>query len=78
MAPTVVLHAKDDTLPLYHNAEFAARTIPGAKLVSFERGGHIVVIVEQMAVRTAVRQHILNHAPVPRLDLVFGSNSMNS
>jgi pimeloyl-ACP methyl ester carboxylesterase len=63
MAPTLVLHARDDTLQMYHNAEFAARTIPDAKLVSFEHGGHIVVVVEQATIRTAVRQHILTHAP---------------
>lgn len=37
-APTLILHAKDDTLQLYRNAEFAAATIPRARLVSFERG----------------------------------------
>ncbi len=37
-APTLIFHAADDTLQLYHNAEFAASTIPGARLVSFDRG----------------------------------------
>ena len=32
---TLIFHATDDTLQLYHNAEFAAANIPGAKLVSF-------------------------------------------
>lgn len=61
-APTLVLHAKDDTLQLYHNAEFAAATIPNARLVSFERGGHVVMIVEQRTVRSAVQWHIVTHA----------------
>ncbi len=60
-APTLVFHATDDTLQLYHNAEFAAATIPGARLVRFERGGHLLVCVEQATIRMATQQHILNH-----------------
>lgn len=60
-APTLIFHAEDDTLQLYHNAEFAAANIPGATLRSFERGGHLLMIVEQDAIRTAVQQHILDH-----------------
>lgn len=60
-APTLIFHAVDDTLQLYHNAEFAASTIPGAKLISFERGGHVVVIVEQATIRAATQEHILTH-----------------
>ncbi|MBE7550078.1 MAG: alpha/beta hydrolase [Anaerolineales bacterium] len=61
-APTLIFHATDDTLQLYHNAEFAAATIPGAKLVSFERGGHLVMSVEQATIRTVMQQHILDHS----------------
>ncbi len=60
-APTIIFHAKDDTLQLYHNAEFAASTIPGAKLFSFDNGGHLLVSVEQPAIRSAVKKHILDH-----------------
>ena len=60
-APTLIFHAKDDTLQLYHNAEFAASTIPGARLVSFERGGHLLMIVEQSTIRTVMEKHILDH-----------------
>ncbi len=69
-APTLILHAKDDALQLFHNAEFAAATIPDARLVSFERGGHLVLAVEQTAIREAVQKHILEHAGEPnRTDL---------
>jgi len=44
-APTLIFHATDDTLQIFHNAEFAAATIPGAKLVRFERGGHLLMSV---------------------------------
>jgi pimeloyl-ACP methyl ester carboxylesterase len=59
--PTLIIHATDDTLQLYHNAEFAAATIPGARLMRFERGGHLLMAVEQAAIRAAV-QHVLKHA----------------
>ena len=60
-APTLILHATDDTLQLYHNAQFAASTIPGARLVSFQRGGHLLMSVEQSTIRTAMQKHILDH-----------------
>ena len=61
-APTLVVHATDDALQLFHNAEFAAKHIPGARLVRFERGGHLLIIVEQDAIRAQVQAHILQHA----------------
>lgn len=61
-APTLVLHAADDTLQLYRNAEFAAATIPGARLVRFASGGHLAFAVEQAEIRTIVQKHILDHA----------------
>jgi pimeloyl-ACP methyl ester carboxylesterase len=61
-APTLILHAADDMLQPYHNAEFAAATVPGARLVCFERGGHLLMAVEQAVIRAAVQKHILDHA----------------
>ncbi len=60
-APTLIFHARDDTLQLYHHAEFAAATIPGARLVSFQRGGHVLMGVEQAKIREALQKHILEH-----------------
>ena len=57
-APTLIIHAKDDLLQLYHNAEFASSTITGSDLMSYETGGHILLIVEQAAVSKAVSDHI--------------------
>jgi 2-hydroxy-6-oxonona-2,4-dienedioate hydrolase len=69
-APTLIVHAKDDLLQLYHNAEFAAATIPGARLMSFATGGHVVMVVQRDAIGAAVREHILAHSgtgtPEPR------------
>ena len=61
-APTLVIHATDDTLQLYENGAFAARTIPGARLLRFEHGGHLLIFVEQHTVRAAVQAHILRYA----------------
>ncbi len=60
-SPTLVVHAKDDTLQLYDNGAFAASHIPGAELMSFDKGGHFVVILEQDKVRPAVQAHIRRH-----------------
>jgi pimeloyl-ACP methyl ester carboxylesterase len=61
-APTLIVHATDDTLQLFHNAEYAAAYIPEARLVSFDRGGHLLLVVEQSAIQTEVRRFILAHA----------------
>lgn len=61
-APTLILHASDDALQLYRNAEYAAANIPGARLVSFERGGHLLIAVEQSAVQAEVRRFVLAHS----------------
>lgn len=61
-APTLIVHARDDLLQVYTNAEFAVSTMPGARLLSLGRGGHVVVAVEQETIRAAVHEHILSHA----------------
>jgi pimeloyl-ACP methyl ester carboxylesterase len=64
-APTLILHAADDTLQLYRNAEFAAANIPGARLVRFERGGHLILAVEQDTIRAQAQQFIRDHMDKP-------------
>jgi 2-hydroxy-6-oxonona-2,4-dienedioate hydrolase len=64
-APTLILHATDDTLQLYQNAEFAASTIPEAELVRFEKGGHLLMAIEQATLSAAIQQHILDHGTTP-------------
>jgi 2-hydroxy-6-oxonona-2,4-dienedioate hydrolase len=60
--PTLIFHAIDDTLQIYHNAEFAASTIPGAKLIRFENGGHLILGTEQTAISTILQKHILDNS----------------
>lgn len=61
-APTLIVHARDDTLQLFRNAEYAAATIPGARLVSFEHGGHVLMAVEQARIRALIDEHIQREA----------------
>jgi len=48
-APTLVLHARDDTLVPFEHAELAAATIPGARLVPMEKGGHLALMLDANA-----------------------------
>lgn len=65
-APTLILHAADDSLQLYRNAEFAATTIATARLRRFEAGGHLLMAVEQAAIRKLLQQHIASHDTAAR------------
>lgn len=60
-APTLLFHSKDDRLQLFQNAEYAAAKIPQANLVSFDRGGHLVMCTEQPIIREKLQAHILRH-----------------
>jgi 2-hydroxy-6-oxonona-2,4-dienedioate hydrolase len=44
-APTLVMHARDDTLVSFEQGEFAAQTIPGAQLIPMEIGGHLALMM---------------------------------
>jgi pimeloyl-ACP methyl ester carboxylesterase len=60
-APTLIIHARDDGLQVFRNAEYAAATIPGARLLAFDRGGHLVIAVEQTRIRAEVQAFIRGH-----------------
>ncbi len=47
VAPTLVISARDDLFNTLQAAEFAASTIPNARLVVFDTGGHLLVGHEQ-------------------------------
>jgi 2-hydroxy-6-oxonona-2,4-dienedioate hydrolase len=53
-APTLIISARDDLFNTAPAAEFAASRIPGARLVIYETGGHLLIGRED-AVRTEVR-----------------------
>lgn len=60
-APTLIVHATDDSLQPFHNAEYAAAHIPGARLVSYDRGGHLLLAVEHSAIQAEIGRFILTH-----------------
>lgn len=64
-APTLIVHAVDDTLQRYHNAEFAAAMIRGARLLPYPRGGHLLMAVAQPEIRAEIGKHIWTYANAP-------------
>lgn len=40
-APTLIIHAKDDTLQPFYYAQYSKEKIPNSKILSFEEGGHM-------------------------------------
>lgn len=56
-APTLIVAARDDGYNTLPAAEFAASKIPGAKLVIYDKGGHLLVGQED-ATRTEVRSFL--------------------
>ena len=55
--PTLVVHARDDPLAPYRSAADAASRIPGAKLVTIKRGGHLFMGRDK-EVREAIRAFV--------------------
>jgi 2-hydroxy-6-oxonona-2,4-dienedioate hydrolase len=54
--PTLVLHARDDTLVSFEQGEFVARSIPGAQFIPMEKGGHLALI---MNINASAREKVL-------------------
>lgn len=46
-APTLILHARDDGLQLFLNAECATRHIVNSRLVAFDHCSQLLLAVEQ-------------------------------
>ncbi|MDG4880410.1 alpha/beta hydrolase [Mesorhizobium sp. WSM4884] len=63
-APTIIVSARDDLFNTLPSAEFAAARIPGAKLVVYDTGGHLLVGREQ-EVRKAVRAFLEGAGVIP-------------
>lgn len=60
--PTLIFHARDDTLQLYRNAEYAKDNIAGARLVSYDQGGHLLVFTKEESIGKGLRQFITGHS----------------
>jgi pimeloyl-ACP methyl ester carboxylesterase len=55
--PTLIINARDDAMSAYGNAERAAVRIPGSRLVSFDRGGHLLLDQDE-SVRRSVAEFV--------------------
>jgi pimeloyl-ACP methyl ester carboxylesterase len=59
--PVLIVNAVDDPLSLYENAQSAAERIPGAKLVTIESGGHMLLEHEER-IRSEIVACLEEHA----------------
>lgn len=64
-ARTLIISARDDLFNTRPAAEFAAGLIPGARLIIFEKGGHLLV-GHEAEVRTFIRDFIADAARAPK------------
>jgi pimeloyl-ACP methyl ester carboxylesterase len=55
-APTLVLHAPDDSLVPFEQGEYTAKNIPGAQLIPMEKGGHLALLLN---VNAGAREKLL-------------------
>lgn len=62
VAPTLVVHARDDGINPFPIAEYAVSVIPGAKLLAFDTGGHLM-LGRVDDVRAEVRAFLERNAP---------------
>lgn len=68
-APTLLVSARDDLFNTLPAAEFAAGKIPGAKLIVYDSGGHLLVGRSQQ-VRTDVRKFLVDAGLIPLPDAI--------
>jgi 2-hydroxy-6-oxonona-2,4-dienedioate hydrolase len=47
--PTLILHARDDTLVSFEQGEFTAKNVPGAQFIPIEKGGHLALMLNSNA-----------------------------
>ncbi len=66
-APTLLICARDDSFDTLPGAELAARQIPGARLVVYDTGGHLL-IGRLQEVRAAVRAFLADAGLISRPD----------
>jgi len=56
--PTLVIHAVNDPIIPYESGEFSARTIPGARFVSVEDGGHFTCVTHREKIIPIVQEFL--------------------
>jgi 2-hydroxy-6-oxonona-2,4-dienedioate hydrolase len=58
--PTLVVHARDDTLVPFAQGQYSAAHIPGARMAAFDEGGHLVIVRD--AAWAEITRFIVEHA----------------
>ncbi len=58
--PTLIIYAKDDTLINPSHSQYAAQKVPDAKVITLERGGH-VLIGQHDRVRSEIVKFLKQH-----------------
>jgi 2-hydroxy-6-oxonona-2,4-dienedioate hydrolase len=77
-APTLIVSARDDLFNTAPAAEFAARNIAGAKLIVYERGGHLLV-GHGPEVRATIREFVnKSHLSCPSADARLSTSAAGS
>ncbi|MFN8521654.1 MAG: alpha/beta hydrolase [Chloroflexota bacterium] len=61
-APTLVVHARDDGLQPFSHAEYTVSRVPGAQLLAYDRGGHMLSL-QVDEVRARVAELLAKHGP---------------
>jgi pimeloyl-ACP methyl ester carboxylesterase len=61
--PTLIIHGTADNVAPYANAEFFARTIPGAVLQTVAGGGHLCIATHRQQTIPAMETFLHQHAP---------------
>jgi pimeloyl-ACP methyl ester carboxylesterase len=64
-APTLILHARDDSLVSYHHAEHAHESIKGSRLVLFNAGGH-GLLPQMIEVRRIIKEFLEHSTSMDR------------
>lgn len=73
-APTLILHARDDTLVSFEQGEFTARNIPGAQFIPLAKGGHLALMMSFNAgAKEKVLEFLEQHNNCLKGDIVCGS-----
>jgi len=69
--PTLLLHGTDDPVVPYRHGQRFAEAVPGARMITFEGGGHALQVREPVVVNRAIRDFVQGAAvashTVPRM-----------
>lgn len=59
ITPTLIIHAEDDSLQLFTNAEYAEEHLPNSQTSFFQTGGHMVLVTERESIKMKIETFFL-------------------